>query len=137
MARKSLFSRCDEAARFLRFAVTGFINTAIDFFVFFVLSSFGVGLILSQAVSYSAGMLSSFLINRSWTFGSERPIFGVELVRFAVTSLGLMALSMVVLKALVMGVGFPRMFGKVLTVGCTLVFGFVINRFWVFRQKKG
>lgn len=57
-----------------RFAVVGVVNTAIDFVLFGLLAMLGWPLLLANFVSTSAGMMFSFFVNRSWTFGSTRSI---------------------------------------------------------------
>ncbi len=113
-----------EMVRFVRFSVTGILNTAVDFSVFMGLSYLGVPLLVSQAFGYAAGMLNSFLVNRSWTFGSREPVVGRQMVRFVFFNLGLLALSMALLQGLVVGLGFSRFLGKFITVGLILALSF-------------
>lgn len=55
--------------RFVRFCITGGLNTLVDFIVFFLAHrSLKWPLIPSQVISYSAGILNSYCINRRWTF---------------------------------------------------------------------
>ena len=54
--------------RFVRFCITGGLNTLVDFIVFFLLTgSLNWPVISSQVISYSAGILNSYCINRRWT----------------------------------------------------------------------
>lgn len=122
-----------EMVRFVRFSITGLLNTAVDFSLFMILSYFGVWLLVAQAVGYTGGMLNSYLVNRSWTFGSREPIVGRQLVRFVFSNLIQLVLSMFLLQGLVVGMGLSKLVGKLLTVGFILTLSFFINRLWVFR----
>jgi putative flippase GtrA len=122
-----------EMVRFVRFSITGLLNTAVDFSLFMILSYFGVWLLVAQAVGYTGGMLNSFLINRSWTFGSREPIVGRQLVRFVFSNIIQLVLSMFLLQGLVVGMGLSKLIGKVLTIGFIVTLSFFVNRLWVFR----
>ena len=67
--------------RFVRFCITGGLNTLVDFIVFFLLTgSLKWPVIPSQVISYSAGILNSYCINRRWTFQTRNRFFGREML---------------------------------------------------------
>ncbi|WP_462411645.1 GtrA family protein [Neobacillus sp. Marseille-QA0830] len=80
---------------FIKFALVGIVNTSIDFTVYALLTWLTVNFILAQCISYSAGVLNSYMMNRKWTFeqkgkGSKQEFFtfiGVNLVTLVITSL--------------------------------------------------
>lgn len=59
-----------EFIRLVKFNIIGVMNTAIDYAVFFVLTSF-MSMIAepAQVIAYSAGVINSYFMNRFWTFG--------------------------------------------------------------------
>ena len=66
----------NEIKKILKFGVTGVMNTAVDFVVYTVLVSVcGMGLYVSQMISYCCGMLNSYVINRKWTFDTRNGFF--------------------------------------------------------------
>lgn len=79
----------------IKFALVGIVNTSIDFTVYVLLTWFNVNYILAQCISYRAGVLNSYIMNRKWTFaqegkGSQREFFifiGVNLFTLVITSL--------------------------------------------------
>lgn len=125
-----------ELGRFVKFGLTGVMNTAVDFLVFTVLSYLGLGIYLSQVLSYSAGMLNSYVINRSWTFHAKGRFFGAQMRRFLIVNLSLLALSLAILRVMTGGLGLPRFAAKICATVCTMVLGFLLNRLWVFRTKE-
>jgi putative flippase GtrA len=114
--------------------MTGVANTAVDFLVFTVLSWSGIGIYLSQVLSYSAGMLNSYIVNRSWTFRSKGKFFGAQMVRFIAVNLALLCLSLLVLRVATGTLGWQRLAAKLCATACTMVLGFLLNRLWVFRK---
>ena len=114
--------------RFVRFCITGGLNTLVDFIVFFLLTgSLKWPVIPSQVISYSAGILNSYCINRRWTFQTRNRFIGVNLC-----VLGVSVLSMWVLTT---QMGFGTILSKLCTTALTMVLGFVLNRLLVFRSR--
>ncbi|MBR6736413.1 MAG: GtrA family protein [Oscillospiraceae bacterium] len=127
--------RIAELWRFVKFGITGVMNTAVDFFVFTVLSWVGVGIYLAQVISYSAGMLNSYIVNRKWTFQSKGSFVSAQMIKFVVVNLALLCVSLVVLKTAT-GFGLHKLIAKLCATAVTMVLGFIINRLWVFKEKN-
>lgn len=120
--------------RFVRFCITGGLNTAVDFLVFFLLSYLtGVGPYLGQVISYSAGILNSYCINRRWTFETKNRFFGREMVRFLAVNLVVLGVSVASMWLLTGQFGWNTWVAKIATTALTMVLGFVLNRLVVFR----
>lgn len=124
-----------ELWRFIKFGITGVMNTAVDFFVFTVLSWVGVGIYLAQVISYSAGMLNSYTINRKWTFQTKGSFISAQMIKFIAANLTLLCVSLVVLKVAT-GVGLHKLIAKLCATAVTMVLGFIVNRLWVFKGKN-
>lgn len=121
--------------RFVRFAVTGGLNTLVDFVVFFLLS--GVWHwheVPAQILSYSAGILNSYCINRRWTFQTRNRFFSREMLWFIGVNLFVLGVSVASLWLLTVYTGFGILVRKILTTLLTMVLGFVLNRLLVFRS---
>ena len=79
----ALEHKLTELLKAAKFAVVGVVNTLIDYGVFALLAQvLFVNVYLAQVISYSCGILNSYIWNRSWTFRSENRFFGPTLVRF-------------------------------------------------------
>ena len=109
-------------------------NTLVDYMVFLVLSYLNVDVYLSQVISYSCGMLNSYIVNRSWTFGSKKSFFSAQMLRFVVVNISLLLISLGVLW-LGSQLGYGKLVSKLCATAVTLVVGFVVNRLWVFNSK--
>jgi putative flippase GtrA len=126
-----------ELGRFVRFALTGVLNTAVDFAVFTVLTYLlGAGTYISQAIAYSAGILNSYLVNRSWTFQSRENFWSRQMVRFILVNLALLLVSVIVIWFLFEQLGLPKLLAKIMATGVTVVLGFAANRLWVFKKTN-
>lgn len=127
----------DEIKKFLKFGITGVMNTAVDFVVYTLLISLcGMGLYVSQVISYCCGMLNSYIVNRKWTFSTKNGFFSLELVKFIVLNLAMMLLGMGIIFLCVERAGFHKLLGKLISTVLVMIVNFVISNFWVFRPKK-
>ena len=125
----------EEFAKLVRFGITGFMNTAVDFVVFMLLSYVGVYIYLAQMISYSCGMLNSYVINRSWTFKSKERFLSSQLVRFIISNFLQMLLSVVLMWLFITKLGMLKIVAKIFATAIILLIGFLINRIWVFRKS--
>lgn len=124
----------DEWKCLLKFSITGAVNTLVDVGVYTLLSvALGLNVFFGQCCGYAAGMLNSYLINRKWTFKSSNRFFSLQLVRFIITNLAVLAVSLLFLKIFIEFWGLGKLVAKLATTCITLVLSFLLNRFWVFR----
>ena len=122
--------------RFVRFCVTGGLNTLVDFVVFFLLtSSLNWPVIPSQVLSYSAGLLNSYCINRRWTFQTRNRFFSREMLLFIGVNLAVLGVSVLSVWALTSRIGLGVLLSKLCTTALTMVLGFILNRLVVFRNR--
>ncbi len=80
-----------------------------------------------------AGMLNSYLVNRSWTFKTSSRFFSFQMVKFVISNLLTLAVSIGMLKLLIDFMGFGTIFAKLPTVCVTILLNFILSRFWVFK----
>lgn len=128
-------NKLTELIKAAKFAVVGVANTLIDYGVFALLAQLlGVNVYFSQVISYSCGVLNSYVFNRSWTFKSQSRFFSPTLVRFLVLNLAMLAVSTGLL-ALLMQFGLGKLLAKAGSVAVTMALSFLVNRLWVFQPK--
>lgn len=119
--------------QFIRFAVVGVLNSAIQYLVFLFLYSFtGTQYLIASIIGYVAGMTNSYILNRRWTFGSRNQKRLTELSRFVAVNLISLGVNLGLLFLLVsIGNMAPQLAQVVAIVGSTLV-NFVLNKLWTF-----
>ncbi len=140
--------------QFLRFCLVGGANTAVDLlilnaFLWRLPTSNVQVLVVYNSVAYTSGALSSFFLNKYWTFERKQRTTQREVVRFAITlsfevlySNGLVWLAGKALQPLIAN---PTLWGNasklVAVVGGTVI-SYAFMRFWTFaggsqdRPKK-
>lgn len=120
-----------RSLEFMRFCLVGAVNTGVDFTVFTVLSNMGVLLIVAQCVSYTCGVLNSFLLNRTWTFrGRGQSI--EQLIRFLVLNLGTLTITYGLLVYFHNSLAWPLLVCKLFATGASLGINYVGSRLWIF-----
>ena len=140
--------------KIIKFCLTGGLNTLVDFVVFFVLFNFVINnKFICQFISYSAGTLNSYIVNRSWTFRSKSKFLGPEMIKFIIVNLISLGVSLIIInidynspgkvlsEALspYISVAYDTIggiIGKILATGGAICVNFIGSNFWVFRQKN-
>ena len=120
-----------RSTEFMKFCLVGAVNTGVDFTVFAVLSNLGVLLLVAQCVSYSCGVLNSFLLNRTWTFKGHSQSHG-QLIRFVALNLGSLTITYGLLVYFHNSLAWPLLVCKLLATGASLGINYVGSRLWIF-----
>ena len=131
-----MFKNKAQTFQFLRFCTVGLSNTAVDFTTFFLLNLAGVPYILAQMISYSAGVVNSFLINRKWTFRVKDRTNIYEITRFMIVN-GFSLLSSSGLLFIMYHVGHIELWpSKLAATGISVFLNFIGSRIWVFSKNR-
>jgi putative flippase GtrA len=122
-------------ARLFTYSAVGVLNTFTDFLVFVLLTSgLGYHSVPANAVSYSAGAMLSFIMNRKFTFRASFYTFDLkrQFVRFCAVNL----LSLGISTALVyfFSQSMAPALAKILSVPFVLMYGFLAVRTFVFAS---
>ena len=121
----------------VRFGVVGILNTSVDLGSYWILTRFvpyfGNAPVIAKALSYSLGVVNSYIWNRSFTFRSQvrspkrfMLFFLINLIALGINS-GLMALALHVLEL-------PEWAGLLMATTITLAWNFTTSKFVVFRD---
>ena len=119
----------------LRFGSVGAITTSLDFAVFTGLTKIAaLAPIPANVLSYSCGILLSFLLNQRWTFRAHAYKKGNALqgAQFVIANLIGLTLSSAIVGVFV--IILPDLFAKLLSIPLVFVWNYMAARFWVFRQ---
>lgn len=125
-----------EAARF---AIVGIINTAIDFVVYLLLTralpSPAFSPVAAKAVSFAAGTISSFFLNRGWTFGRTGAASISELFRFYVTVGSAAVINVAAMFVMTRVLSIYDIAAVAIATIVTFIWSFSLSKFWVFAPK--
>lgn len=120
--------------QFIRFNVVGVFNTLIDFSAFLLLTRLGMPYRLAHVISYSCGLVNSFVWNKLWTFASREGLRGTEALKFIIVNLGSLGVSLCVLTIFRDSVQLPVMIAKAIAVASSVALNFTGNKLWVFKR---
>jgi len=126
--------------QFLRFVVVGTASTAVDWTIFFSLTSwspwFANRPLIANALAFAGGFTNSYFFNRRWTFRSTDVQHVRQVGRFLLVTLVGLGLSELIVYWLLPFTG-SRLLTKTFAVAVTLWWNFAGGRFWAFRKPPG
>ena len=135
----------DETGRFARFALVGMASTLVDAGLLIALKEIGgLPVLAANSLSYSAGILTSFSLNRMWTFADARSErMWPQMARFSAVSLVGLALNSGIVWALSAPAGSPfdrgmagTLAAKAIATLVVLGWNFLANRRWTFKAAQ-
>jgi len=146
-----------EIVRFLKFSIVGTIGAAVDFGTLYLLHAvLGLPIVLANACSFSAAVLSNFIWNRCWTYPDSRskPV-RTQLVQFFIVNIagwgintGILVLLRYPCASLIgsLGQSLPALadpelvyklgynLAKAIATGVVLFWNFFVNRCWTYSD---
>ncbi|UOQ45821.1 GtrA family protein [Halobacillus salinarum] len=130
------YSAKNSGTQFMKFSLTGILNTVIDVSLFFLLTAVHFPYWLAQGLSYSGGVLNSYLVNRKWTFQKKDGLKKEELLRFILVNVITLLISSIVLKMTLDYLNLHLVAAKGTATLSGLGLNFGLSRTWVFSDKK-
>jgi putative flippase GtrA len=116
----------------VRFAAVGLVSNGILFAFYLALTSAGLTPAMAMSLAYAAGVLQTFVFNRSWTFG-HRGATGAPFARYVITyAMGYLG-NLLLLLFLVDRMGLPHQWVQAVVILCVAIFVFTLQKHWVFR----
>lgn len=119
--------------QFVRYAIVGVASNAAVYFLYLVVTWFGVAPKAAMTSLYLLGVLQTFVANKSWSFrfdGAARP----ALVRYATAYTLGYAINLLALILLVDQFGLPHQLVQGAMILVVAVLLFLAQRYWVFHQ---
>lgn len=121
----------------IKFQGVGVINFGVDYGILMLLNTvFGWPLVLSNIISYSCGIINSFVLNRYWTFRQRLKFISRHFALFIfvnLISLGVNTLAVYILADLY---GLPNILAKLIATVFSFTVNFAGNKLLVFNQPK-
>jgi putative flippase GtrA len=130
---------------FVKFQCVGVVNFLVDYGVFTLLNGVvGWPVGLSNTISYSCGIVNSFLLNRYWTFKVKLKFFSLDFLKFVLINVlgwGVNTLTMVILvngySLSAKGLGlFENIVPKLIATVLSFVVNFAGSKLVVFREDR-
>ena len=129
--------------QFVKFAIVGAINSGVDWGIFYPLKIFLPSIFTSldiqtvkqiaKAISFIISAVSSYIMNRKWTFHSTRADVGREAVKFLVVATGGFIINNATFYLITARVGWRDIFGLIIATAAATFWNFILNKKWTFR----
>jgi dolichol-phosphate mannosyltransferase len=117
-----------------RFAVVGGSGYAVNLGVFsFAVHELGIGYRTAAVLAFLLAVSNNFAWNRAWTFSAQRGRKRAQAPKFLVVSVATFGVTLLVLMALVEGVGLAEVPAQAVSVALGLPLNFVGQKLWSFR----
>ena len=126
-----------------RYLSVGLLSTVIDIGLFaWLTGQLGLPTLAANTLSFSAGLLNGYTLNRLWTYG-DRPdkTIGVQFAQFLAVSLVALLLNTVIVLSLTPPLSrlissvYGALLAKAAATGLSLGWNFLLNHFWTFRSQ--
>ena len=125
------------AAQFMGFVAVGMFGFVAHYGLLGLLVELaGMPAVPASALGFVAGGLVNYTLGRRFVFRSDRSHAGA-LPRFFAVALSGLAINTLMMALLVTGLGLHYLAAQVLTTGTLVVWHFLANRFWTFRDAPG
>ncbi len=126
----------EHIIQFIKFNLVGVINTGVDIGIYAVLFHVGVYYLVANVISYSCGVINSYLWNKFWTFKKKSAFSGAEILKFIVVNIVSLGVATLFIYIFHEKVGLSEMISKIFATGFSLIVNFGGNKFWVFKDEK-
>ncbi len=124
----------------VRFGVVGASGYVVNLLVYTLLEhGFGVGYAIAATGAFAVALSNNFVWNRLWTFRAGDGHAGFQAARFCVVSLVAFGFNLIVLYALVEGLGTRDVLGmgtvpaQAVAIAAATPLNFIGNKLWSFR----
>lgn len=121
--------------QFLKFGLIGVMNTAITVLSYQLLIHFGINYYAANTIGYLLGTLNSYFFNNNWVFGAKdksKEVFS----KFIIVNLITLCISNVLLFIFVDKLNYGKTIVQIFVIPITMVFNFVLNKFWTFKRRN-
>lgn len=117
----------------LKFSVVGILNTLLDAFIYFSLTRWvGLAAVGAKALSYSAGMLNSYILNSRFTFqAQDRSIR--QIILFISLNLGVLGINTGIMALGYQILQLPELLVLAGATGATFLVNFWFSKRVIFR----
>jgi putative flippase GtrA len=128
----------------IRFGIVGSANTALDFGILLILTSFGVPAAIANYPSSTAAVILSFFANKKYTFKATGRNLKHEIILFLIFTLiaawALQPLTILLVQYLLSPINLPEtvsvVIAKIMATVVTLIWNYITYSRYVFIKEK-
>ena len=120
--------------KFIKFGITGVINTGVDWLVFAVLHEiFKIFSPAAQAAAHFIAIINSYIINKNWTFKNNKKYKKSEMLKFFMVQGTSLCIGFAGMFILSVNLGLNEYLSKIIISCATLVINYFGNKLFVFK----
>jgi len=119
--------------RFCRFSIVGILNTLLHLLFFSFFYSMQIHYLISQTLAFILVNLTTFWINRTWTFGSKDPAIGEQILLYYLTRSSTLGVTLVQTLLLVEWLHLSPYIGQLTAVAINVGLNFIFSQIFVFK----
>ncbi len=125
-----------DIKQFIKFNLVGVLNTVVDFLIYTLLTEvFGWAYLFAKTVSYSCGVVNSYIWNSRWTFKAEQKRGKREFLLFLLVNLVSLGVSLGIMHACKNWLRIESDFWcNIIATPIALVVNFLGNKLFVFKK---
>lgn len=127
---------CDITRQIGIYIVIGAINTGVDLGSYYIISRciyHEPDLLNVKILTLILGAISSFYLNRYYTFKAYRSTPVIQLPKFTLVVIVTISVNSTIFRLLITEFSVYDMFSATISLAIAFIVGFVLNKFWVFR----
>lgn len=121
--------------QFTKFVLVGILNTSISFVFFSILIVLLVPYKIANVFSFLIGMLSSFILNKRWTFNQSSKTNKMLLVKFTTVNVLALSTSLGTVVFFVESVNINEYISQIFAIGGSTIINFFGQKYFVFKRK--
>lgn len=123
--------------QFIKFSLTGVLNTFIDYGLFLFLTNYDhLSIFFANLIAYSVAVLNSYLINRYWTFNRKDHLITNKNKLFLFILGNLFSAFISTLSIYILIKYINHGYAKLISIFLTFPINYSYSRFIVFRRRK-
>jgi len=120
-----------------KYGIVGAINTFLTLFIiWFLRSVLGASLVFANATGYTAGFISSFILNRSWTFKAKNNDWKKGFIKFFIAFLICYMIQLGFVLLLKKWTILPESYITLLGMIVYTCINFPFNKYFTFQKKS-
>lgn len=123
----------DTIIQFIKFNITGVINTVLNYVVYSLLIYAGVGYRISLSVDYILGTMISYFLNKRFTFNikdkTSLPMVGKMILSYFI----IFIINLLLLSFLVEWIKINEYLGQFIAVIIIVIISFLMQKIFVFK----
>ena len=126
-----------DLKKFIKFGITGVLNTAIDFGIYTLcLEIFKFDIKIAQPAGQCIAIVNSYLMNKNWTFQKRENYNITEILKFLLVNGGSVFINILGVYILHDILGIGEYLCKIPIAVITVVINYFGNKLFVFRENR-